>query len=258
MGQWHFFVEAFRLVLKEPKLFLPKLVISIVYGFVMLEIAQAVLQASTLVSSQVTQAMIQEATIVLGITIGLLIVTIIAMIVDIWISSWYPILVSNYHSKKSLSFKRAARESWKRFSVVLPALLGIELVIALILAFVLDMTLFLLPAVFFIPVLIIGFVIIFLVLLAVYPLLSVGVLEKKSIRETFFRSFSLSKKNWKIFSLASILPFSISLVNVGLAFLAEIAAFLVLFWVFRILLAFIVTYNIVVNPSAYFVALEKN
>lgn len=252
-----FFGAAFRLVARQPKLFLPKLFLAVLYGFLMLETAKVSLQMAPFVLEKTMAWAPQEAGQLVAQTLLLLFLTLVAMVIDVWIASWYPILVSQHRKKKTVSFRNAIRESSKRFLVVLPLVFGFELLIAVILGLFLNAALFSLPLKGFGFSVLFGLLVSFAVTVALYPLLSVGVLEKKSVMGSIGRTFDLSKKNWKIFSLASSIQFAISLANFALAFLAEKPEFLLLFWIARIGLALTATYNAAVNPSAYFEATEK-
>ncbi len=256
-SRWNFFWDAFRLTVSKPKLFLPKLALSVLYGFLMLETAKVSIQMAPFVLEKTMNWTPQEASQLLAQTLLLLFLTLLVMVIDVWIGSWYPVLVSQYRERKTVSFRSAIRESWKRFSVVLPLVFGFELLIAIILSLFLNAALFSLPLEGFAFSVLVGLLVSFLVTVALYPLLSVGVLEKKSVVGSVKRTFDLSKKNWKIFSLASVLQFAISLANFVLAFLAQKPEFLLLFWIARIALALAATYNAAVNPSAYFEATEK-
>lgn len=257
MASLEFFKDALRLVISRPKLFLPKLFLAVLYGFLMLQTAQLSLQMAPAVLQKTVFWTPEEAGQLLAQALALFFLTVVVTILDVWIASWYPVLVSEHHQRKPLSFRMAIRESAKRFSVVLPAILGFELLITVLLGVFLNTAFFLLPLEGFAFSVLVGLLISFAVTVALYPLLSVGVLEKKSVTGSFRRTFDLSKKNWKIFSLASFLQFAISLANFVLAFLAEKPEFLLLFWIARIGLALVATYNAVVNPKAYFAVIEK-
>jgi hypothetical protein len=251
-----FFRDSLGLVVKEPRLFLPKLGIAVLYGALMLQIARFSLQIIPVSVISVHWTALEAGQLLLE-SIGFLFLVLLVMIADVWISSWYPKLVSDYRENRTLSFQKAVQESNARFRVVLPSVLGLELLIAFLLGIFLNAALFFLPSNGFWFGVLSGTAIVFLVTVLLYPLLSVAVLEKKPVWGSIRRTLSLSRKNWRVFSLVSVLQFAVSLLNFLLAFLAEKPEFLALFWIFRIGLALIATYNATLNPSAYFAVLGK-
>jgi hypothetical protein len=90
------------------------------------------------------------------------------------------------------------------------------------------------------------------VYVGLYPLLSVSVLESRSMAGSVSASWALSTRNWKSFSVPAALSFSLSVLNVLVAFLASDIAWLLLFWGLRVVMAVFATYVTVLNPSAYF------
>ena len=249
MVSWSFFSDAFSLVVRHPKLLVPKLLVALLYGFVMLESARlsVALAPSAFGVDPLSQA---EALALLGPVLLLSLGSIFVLLLDVWISSWYPELVSQFHLSKRVSFRLAIQASAKRFWVSVPLLAGFDLVVSIILAIISTLVLLVSPALF--GVTLVGSLIALLVIYVfTYPLLSVSVLEKGSYWQSLSRSFALSRKNWVSFSPAALLSFLVSLLNFGLAFLVGNPALLLLFWGVRFFLAVIVTYTTVVNPSAY-------
>jgi len=255
MSRFSFFIDAFSLLVKNPKLFLPKFVIAVLYGFLLLESAQ--LSLVIVPSALSAQGLAPEvAAALLGRALVLFVASLVVLILDIWVSSWYPVLVSDFHSSHSVSFSNAVSVSRRRFSVVFPLLLGLELLVSVLFSLISTTTLIAFREWFWVVMaVVLGMVLVFYAML--YPLVSVSMLEPRARVDSLRRSLQLSFLNWRIFSPAAAFSFLVSSVNFALAFLAQESAFFVLFWGLRIVVAVLATYNAVVNPSAYLAAVHQ-
>jgi len=248
--------ESFNLLLKKPKLFLPKIFISAVYGVSMLLVAQLYLQVYSIGPVGITQRAISPETLASLLFLVLInfIVLVFAFLLDILINGMYPSMVNDYFEKKEISFKTALDKSLKRFFVLLPiTLLDVIVftVISIPLSFALYFALQVNNIFLIIPILLIIGVMIFLTIIIFYFLYPVTMLEKEGIIRTVVHSFKSSYRNLGPVSKASLIPFFISLLNFALAFLQENLGFLILFIVMRFVVALISTYHYVLNPTVY-------
>ncbi|MDO8625134.1 MAG: hypothetical protein Q7R47_03555, partial [Candidatus Diapherotrites archaeon] len=191
-----------------------------------------------------------EAAGLLAWSSALLAGSLVVLVLDVWISSWYPVLVSDFKANRSVSFSSAITVSNRRARIALPLLIAVELLLSLVLSIVLSQILVFAVAWFWVAA-VVSVLVLFGVYIWLYPLLSVSVLESASYGGVLRRSFALSAAHWKLFSLPAALSLVVSLLNFGLAFLAEKPEFLALFWLVRIGMALLVTYLTVLNPSAY-------
>ncbi|MAG22312.1 MAG: hypothetical protein CL943_03340 [Candidatus Diapherotrites archaeon] len=245
--------ESFFLLLKEPKLFLPKIIVAFLYGFGMLAIA--FLSLNTIlpfVGGEVDPAMASALSVQLPIVLGLLVYTILVLAIDVLVNAMYPVMVRDFKQGSRISFRSALSFASKKFLVIFPAILVADLAVSI--PFALLSTILILTgntfglAISFALFLIVSFVLIVL-FYVVYP---VSVLKEKNFVSALLGSLKIGSKNMKQLSIPSLIPFSLSLINFGLAFLAENPAFLIAFLMLRFLIALVATYHMVLNPSVYF------
>jgi hypothetical protein len=250
------FSVALRLVTKYPQLFVPKLVVAIAYGVLLLMTADVIYK----IADASSLFLIPDASVAASLfstTLVLFFLTLGAFVLDVWVSAWYPALVAQYRANETLSFRKAMALAGNRFWTVLPLFLGMELVISVIFGLVTSLGFVFLPYPYSVLVIVLVLAGLFVFSVVVYPLLPVGVLENKSASGSISRSLTLSRLNWKSFSIAALLPFAISLANLAVAFFSDQLQFWLLFWAVRLLLVLVVTYNAVVNPAVYFSVVEQ-
>ncbi len=250
MSRFSFFSEAFSVVVSHPKLVIPKLVVAVVYGFLMLESARLAVLVGSLVLANGLMTPSQSASL-LGPALVLLAGSIVALLLDVWISTWFPVLVSDFRQGSPLSFRSAIFRANRRAMIAIPLLVAVELGVSLVLAIFANLVLLFSREWFWLAMVVSG-IVIFGVYLVLYPLLSVSVLESVSARDSVKRSLSLSRLHWASFSVPALFSFGLSAANFGFAFLANRPEFLAGFWVLRFVLAIVVTYVTVLNPESYF------
>ena len=244
------FRHSFTLLAEHPKLFLPKLLISLLYGFAML--AAAPLAIGILFGNPTIQHM--QPTAAFGLLLfsgGLLIYVFIVSILDILVNAMYPTMIDSLKSG-SISFKKAFRHSMRKFFVVVPAVVVVELLLAVpfaLLSLVLVITGN--TAALFLPLFLL-FAVAFLLTVLFYLVYPVAVLESKSFPEALLTSTRLLRCRTKSISLAAVVPFIVSSANFILALLASNLIIFSLFFLIRILTAVFYTYHMVLNPVVYF------
>jgi hypothetical protein len=163
----------------------------------------------------------------------------------------YPAMVRDYFAKKGISFSTAIKVSLGRFFLVSAAVIVSMIFPGAILYFLISGLFSLYGTALFWPLLAVTLAVCFATFFLFYLPFSSAVLGKKSLRNVFSESFSLTRKNPGAISKASALPFALSMLDFGLAFLAENMAFLAAFWAFKLLLSVVVTYSYVLNPTIY-------
>jgi hypothetical protein len=250
------FSESFSLLLKNPKLFLPKLAIALLYGIAMVWVALLLESIAPLLDAEITVESAQAISLQLPIAILLLFFLVFLLAVDILVNAMYPVMVRQHKIGKQVSFRSAIAFAGKKFFVVFPAVLAIELSIALPFA-VLSSLLFLagniVALVFFFILFLAAAFAINLFFYVVYP---VSVLKETDFLSALAGSGMVGKANARGFLLPALIPFSISLLNFALAFFVEEAAFLVAFVALRFLMALVSTYHLVLSPKIYLAIYE--
>ncbi|MFH1256830.1 MAG: hypothetical protein V1494_06080 [Candidatus Diapherotrites archaeon] len=245
-------IDSLRLLLKEPKLFLPKLFVAAIYGFLMLWSAAIALGLFNAVAQG------QGASIALASLLpetALFFLSIFAaFIIDVFVSAMYPSLAKNFEAKEKVSLSMALGFSLKKSAVVLPAAFF---------ALIVSIALIAIPSVFFgfllatasmelvwlsIPV---ELAIIFATDFIFFYLFAEAVLGKGNFLGAVGKAFGLSGKNKKLTAIAALIPFSVSLMNYALAFLAETPAFLFLFILMRFFMGLLAAYAAIVSPTIY-------
>ncbi|HLC36966.1 MAG TPA: hypothetical protein VJK05_05160 [archaeon] len=248
------FANSFKLLVKKPKLFLPKILIAFFYGYLILLSSSVLIKFNGfyLLSKEEQLFLLPE---LIDSIFYLLILSFLLFVADSVINGMYSVLVQDYLNKKKLFFFKALRHSLSRFFVLIPALLVSVLfytVIALIPSFILSYALlrndFLL---IFIGVLLI-LIAVFVSNVLFYLIYPVSVLEKNNFFSSVKKTVKFSLKDKKNISIASLIPFSLSVISWIFAFFQDRFEFLFLFAIGRFLVALIATYNYVINPLFYF------
>jgi len=238
--------ESFLLLLREPKLFLPKLLVSFLFGVGMLAIARLLMPFLSLGGLEAVKSVSSQ----LPLLAALLAYTLIVFAVDVFVNALYPVLVKQFNSGQKISFSKAAARARKKFVVVFPAVLVVELAMAIV--FSIFSTPLLLSNNFSGFAVVFGLFLLtsFVVTILFYVIYPIGVLREKNFVQALSASFKSGISNAKVFALPSLIPFIVSLANFALAFSNEPISFF-MFWVLRFLIAIVATYHMVVNPSVY-------
>lgn len=250
MNTSSYFLEAMALLRKHPKLFLPKLVVAGLFGIGMLLTARL----ATMVFGMQNPPL-SDSLFLLALAFFLLVYTFLVSIFDIIVNAMYPVLLREYREKKQLSFRNALRFSLSKAKVVVPADFSILLLfVAVALPFNYLALYFrstgntigfagaMLAMVFFAFVFSAGF----------YWIYPVATMENVGFFGALKRAVFLSGKNLKKVSVASVVPFAVSLTNLFLAFFSESPGFLLLFILMRFFTGVVYTYHLVLNPELYF------
>jgi len=240
-------LDSIKLLLKNPILILPKLLIAILYGFgtlIAVDLSKQLFSFQAFTSEQFLTFDFTNLFISCFFLLGL---TISAFFIDLFFSGFYPILVS-LALKKKLAFKEA-------FNLFKPKLVQIFLagMIIWVLLTIISITeaaiiiFFNLSDIGLILSLIITFVFAF-IFYFIYPKL---VFENLPVQNVFTDSFAVSLKNKKLVFVLSLIPFSVSIIKFVLAYFSDSTLFLVLFWGLVFITGLVYSIHAVVNQLAY-------
>jgi len=213
------FIESFRLLFKNPKMFIPKIIMAAIHGILMLLAASFVLDGIDIIYSQ----NLEKAMPLLFYSLTLLIITFIVFVLDILISAMYSVLVKDFYRKEKIQLLKSLKAANKKAFIVVPAVIIYTLIFL-----VLTLPLTLLISVFLISknllYVLISFALTVLIYFSdllfflIYP---VSIYEKVNPFSAIKRTIKLSRENLKDISKASFVPFSISLISWALAFFQE-------------------------------------
>jgi hypothetical protein len=242
------FTESFHLVITHPKLFLPKLVIALLYGWLMIQIADLYTQAINFSTLEVTP-------IDLSLFPFLFIAIIAVALLDLFINGWFALLVKDFKKKKKVSLQKSFHAAKKKTALFISsgvAVLIAETLVLFVAAFIAVLFIALSSNILFnafagliMLAVIFGLSIVFFF---VYP---VAAFEAKNFSHVFTKAFAFTKKNVKDTFLASLLLFVLSSISFALAFFLDDPNALLAFFVLRIVVAVLATYSHVLNPVFY-------
>ena len=247
-------VDSFRLLKKEPKLFLPKLLIAFLYGLGMLFTAalfKELLPALNPYSSSISPLLLNA---VLLQSVLLLAFLFLVMILDVLFNAAYSAMLEDFFKKRSPSILNAFKTALSKFFVIVPAaILSLLVFLLLSLPFVFLASLALLENnfnLFFLTAFIV-LVLNLLVTIAFYSLYPVSIFERRNFFGVLKSSAFISKRKFSEVFQLSLFSLFISAFGILFAFLAQRIEFLLLFVAFRLLTAILATYQIVLNPVFY-------
>jgi len=239
--------ETFSLLIKHPILFLPKLFIAILYGFSTLFTVDFAKQMVDLYNTPRSQIVFSDVSNFLFLAGLLMVGIIIIYFIDVFFSGLYPILVDQARKGK-VSFRKSMHEIKPKLIILFLSAI-ITWVLMTIVSFIESVLLSSLGFNYLsiIATLIITFVFIF-ILYFLYPIIA---FNKKGIFGSFKETFSSSLKNKRVVFLYSLIPFSVSIFKIGIAFYSDQTFFLIVFWLLVLLTAVIYTIHAIVNQLLY-------
>ena len=243
------FTNSFTLLVKEPKLFLPKIIIAILYGISIYIEVGVFLEVLAIASSPSPILYIAILNELLIIMLALLIYNLFVYVADIFANSLYPTLVEQLEHGK-ISLTESVIQSKKHFGTMF-----VSATIPLILLFVLTLPFSFIAAAYKDSSMIINFFLIFVVgyifIMLFYFLYPVVMLGKKPSLASLSETITLSLKHKKKVFFLSIVPFFVTILKTISAFLAQDTAFLPLFVLLVLLTGIVYTYHMVMNPYLY-------
>ncbi len=239
--------DSIKLLLKNPILFLPKLIIAFLYGlgaFYAVDLSKSLFSLQSLTYEQMVGFDFNYFFTALILLLGL---TIFTFFVDLLFSGFYPIIIS-LSEKKKLSFKEALKlfkPKIVRILLIGVILWAIVTVISLIeatiiLYFNLSNTGFIL-----------SFVITFVFIFVFYFIYPKTIFENLNLSKTFSQSLFNSLSNKKLVFALSLIPFLVSIMKFVLAYFSDSIISILIFWVLVVLTGLIYSVHVVVNQLAY-------
>ncbi len=246
-----FLKEAFEVLKRNPKLFLPKLAVAGIYGVSLVLGAIILRDFMPIVASINNSSLTSEQLLFLSRAVPFMLFSffwlVFSLSADVFVNAMYPVLLRDFKAKRRISLSRAFRGARKRSLVVFPAVFLALLPLALLLeaAFFLSSA----PALF--VFLIVALAATLLYGFAFYYIYPVLVLEKVSVFSGLKRSVSTSAANASVTLKASVIPFAVSLLNLYLAFDIFNPLNFFLFVSTRFFIAVLSAYNMVLNPVLY-------
>lgn len=242
--------QAAETLSKHPKLFLPKILLAGLFGIGML------LTAETAKNLPLIEGMtLEQQKQSLAIASILLAYTLLLVVADVFVNAMYPALVKQIQNNQKISFRQALRKALQRTKTVLPANLAILAGFTAIIIPLNSAFLFFLKTENTQGMIVIAAIIaimLFLAAVGFYWIYPITVMEKTGIVSSLKTTITLSKKNLKNVSIASIFPFIVSTANFALAFFAENPAAFWAFVLMRLATSIVYTYHMVLNPEMYF------
>lgn len=246
--------DSFEIFAKHPKFIIPKLVIALLYSIIILLTADI---ASTIFlepDPELLYPILINSILLLGGTMFL-------SLLDLFIGSMYPFMVTQVKEKNQLNLGESFHKAMGKIRSTMPPLILIEilfLVVTVLLSIPLSFIIaseaeyFLLFSIMYAAILL-GIVFLFYL---IYPIVT---LEKLSIVESLKKSIKISMSNRGAVGKATIMSFVLSGLSFGIAFLIEFfpgGEGSILFWlafiIIRFLTAYVYSYLFVLNPVFYF------
>lgn len=252
-----FLKEAMDLLLKEPKLFIPKIVVSLLYsiamlllGFLLMTHKDIIILASR--AEALSYEQLQDMSVLLFSLLFLSALYFIMLVIDILVNAMYPALVNDFYRKRKLSLRRAFSVALKKSIRVMPALFIVMVLLlaplALLSSYVPKAQSFLYSSI--IALIILG--VFFMLLILFYFIYPAIMLNGGSINRCFFKNFVLARRNFRIVAKASTIPFIASLISFPFAFVAALEPLLIIaFLAYRTIIAMVFTYHMVLSPTIY-------
>ena len=239
--------DSIQLLLKNPILFVPKLLIAILYGVGTIIAVDLVKQLSSFQSLSSDQILANDFSSFFTLVCLLMVFTILTFFIDIFFSGFYPILVS-LAEKKKLSFKNAFVLFKPKINSVLFSGIIIWVLITLVSLLEASIILYFNLSDFGI---VLSFIITFVFVFVFYFLYPKIVFEDSKLNKSFVESIFVSLKNKKLVFVLSLIPFSVSIIKFILAYFSDSLLSMVLFWGLVVLTGLIYSIHAVVNQLAY-------
>lgn len=251
--------EAIALLRKEPKLFIPKIFLALLFTANMLFFAFVMIQNTELfelvLSNEIpSPEQLEQISSLLAVLLLILLFLIFSVIIDILIDGMYPLLINDYKNNRRISLKKGFQDSRKKALKVVPAGLLLIALVVVPLSILLSYAISLIPdfSILSLLVLITVFSAAFMISLCFYFFYPSIMLEKEGIFQSIGKNFSSVSNNLKTVSKANTIPFTASIISVLFAAASVLEpAMIIAFIAFRLLTAVIFTYHMVLSPSIY-------
>ena len=246
--------EAVHLLIKNPVLFIPKLLIAFFYGVGTLFAMGLARELYSFTSFTTEQMLSFDFSAFFSLALLLMGFTIFTFFLDLFLSGLYPIWV-----KLALKKKLSVSKGFELFKPkIIPVFFAVVLLWFLITVVSMIESFFF----FFFDLsevgIVFSFLITFLFAFLFYFLYPKIVFENNGVKENFRSSILDSIKNKKLVFLLSIIPLFVSILKFVLAYFSNELVFLISFWVLVIATGFVYSLHVVVNQIAYEKLFSKN
>jgi hypothetical protein len=245
--------DAFKLIIANPLLFLPKLIIAFLYSIPMLFLPELTFALLELTSNPV---------LLISLIFWIFIIFLIS-ILDILFNSMYSFTVKDYLNKKNISLIHGIKNSLKNFKKIFISIITAN-IIFIIIAFIVSIPLSYFILINSTALTLLFFVFyaltVFILFIAFYLIYPIASLEKFNEINSLKQSILLAKKNFKKISIISIISFFLSFFSILIPFIMELMIQsnaglifipLIAFILIRFLTAVISTYCYILNPVFY-------
>ena len=250
--------NSFVVLKKEPKLFVPKIFLSLLWGAFLLYYTfflKELLQENSLFQNTVSASLAQGFLLKLFFLFGIF---LIIFVIDSIINYAYPLMIQNYLNKKSFSIVLSVKLVLKDFfKVIIPIIFSFILMIIVLIPFVAVFVLFVFQKNFLFSTVMAVITFIATIILAVifYFIYPVAVIEKKGLISVV-NTVKKARKNLKEAFFGTFIFSIISLISALIVSFAETDTIsviaLIVFALLRIITAVLATYSMVLNPLLYF------
>jgi len=235
------------LLIKNPKLFLPKLIVAVLYGVGILLSVNLVNRAVGFTQIPREQLVFDELQSFLVSALLLFVLTVLTYFVDLFFSGLYPFLVEQSKNGKVSFFKAFVQTKPKLYALFVS---GILVWLLLMLVSFIEAGIILFFNLSWEGA-VISFVITFAFIFLFYFLFPIIVFKKENLGEIFKKTFISSFSNKKTVFIYSLISFSVSIIKYSVAFYSSSPQMLVLFWGLVLLTAIVYSIHAVVNQLLY-------
>ena len=259
MSFFELFKDALALLVKRPKLFLPKLIVALFYSILLLAMSYVLITNSALFVQVAHYKILtpEQLDAMLSITVTILVLfaaSIVALVLDIIVNAMYPFLVSDFYDGKELSLSVTFRKAIQNAPRIVPASFGIFLLVSMPLSIAISYISF--SSTNIVDQSILASILLllsgFLTAMVFYFFYPSILLEHDGVLKCIKHNFTLVRKNIRTVVVATIIPFIATLLSFAFAIVSIFAPwFLFVFFAYRLLSACLFTYHMVLNPAIY-------
>ena len=245
-----------KILFHRPVLFLPKLIVALLYGLGVLwsiSLVQKIIPLLSLNSSQV----ISNANALFGDALLVLALSAVAFFLDILFSGLYPALVEQA-VQGGISFSKAFAAVRKKLHLILYSGIVAWVVVGVVSLLLSAVLLFFnLSEISWV----ISFAVAFSFIFFFYFLFPTVVFKDDSVKSSFRDTIKESLKNSRIVFVYSLIPFGVSVVKFVVAFFSADPGALLFYWALVIITAFVYSVHAVLNQvlfSRLYLRAKKN
>lgn len=251
-----FLVDAFRIMINEPKLFLPKIFLSGIWGAFMLLFAAFLFSLLSILSNNssslifLPENFLRENSRML---FSFLSVGLVFTLIDIAVNAMYPYMLQDYFKKQGVHFRNAFANVFRNSLRIFPPIIASLLIMFLVMAPFALLILFsyISNNPFYIIVSIASLIVVILLLaLIFYFIYPVSVIEKLNFFNVFKRALKTAKQNFAVTLTAILIVFILTIVSLIIALALGIIGFIG-FIIVRVIQAVSATYQMTLNPVIY-------